>query len=54
MRTELICIGSLETISRIWHDLYNSGRLVMMRLQDEGEKKIATFVVLSEYVEVLS
>ena len=54
MKTELICIGSIESIAKVWHGLFESGRLVMMRLQSEGEKKIATFVVLSEYAEVLS
>jgi hypothetical protein len=54
MKTELICIGSLETIARVWHGLFESGRLIMMRMQDEGEKKIAVFEVLSEYAEVLS
>lgn len=54
MQTEIICIGFEETISMIWHKLLESGRLVIMRMQDEGNKKIATFIVLSEYVEVLS
>jgi len=54
MKTELICIGSIESIAKVWHGLFESGRLVMMRLQSEGEKKIAVFEVLSEYAEVLS
>jgi hypothetical protein len=54
MKTELICIGSLETIARVWHGLFKSGRLIMMRMQSEGEKKIATFEVLSEYAEIIS
>ena len=54
MKTELICIGSLETIAKVWRGLYESGRLIMMRMQSEGEKKIATFVVLSEMAEVIS
>ena len=54
MKTEMICIGTLETIAKVWHELYESGRLIMMRLQSEGEKKIATFIVLSEYAEIIS
>ena len=54
MKTELICIGSIEAIAKVWHGLYELGRLIMMRMQDEGEKKIAVFEVLSEYAEVLS
>jgi len=54
MKTELICIGTLETIAKVWHRLFKSGRLIMMRMQDEGEKKIAVFEVLSEYAEVIS
>lgn len=54
MKTELICIGTIETIAKVWHGLYESGRLVLMRMQDEGEKKVATFIVLSEMAEVIS
>jgi len=54
MKTELICIGSLETIAKVWHGLFKSGRLVLMRMQDEGEKKIATFILLSEMAEIIS
>ena len=54
MKTEIICIGTMGTISKIWHKLLESGRLVIMRMQDEGNNKIATFIVLSGYVEVLS
>ncbi len=54
MQTELICIGTLETIAKVWRGLYESGRLIMMRMQPDGEKKIATFVVLSEMAEIIS
>jgi hypothetical protein len=54
MKTELICIGSIEAIAKVWHGLFESGRLVMMHRQAEGTRWIATFVVLSEYVEVIS
>lgn len=54
MKTEIICIGSLETIAKVWQGLYESGRLIMMRLQSVGERKVAVFEVLSEYAEVLS
>ena len=54
MQTELICIGSLEAIAKVWQGLFKSERLIMMRMQDEGEKKVAVFEVLSEYAEVIS
>lgn len=54
MKTEIICIGTIETIAKIWYELYESGRLVLMRMQSEGERKVAVFEVLSEYAEVLS
>ena len=54
MQTELICIGTTEAIAKVWHGLLESGRLVLMRMQSEGEKKIATFVVLSEMAEIIS
>lgn len=54
MKTELICIGTIETIAKVWQGLYESGRLIMMRMQDEGEKKVATFIVLFEYAEIIS
>jgi len=54
METELICIGTLETIAKVWQGLFKSERLIMMRMQDEGEKKVAVFEVLSEYAEVIS
>lgn len=54
MKTELICIGSLETIAKVWQGLFKSGRLVLMRMQSEGERKVAVFEVLSEYAEIIS
>lgn len=54
MKTEIICIGTIETIAKVWQGLYESGRLIMMRMQSEGERKVAVFEVLSEYAEVIS
>jgi cupin superfamily acireductone dioxygenase involved in methionine salvage len=54
MKTEIICIGTIETISRIWYDLLESGHLILMRLQTEGKKWIATFVILTELAEIIS
>lgn len=54
MKTELICIGTTEAIAKVWQGLYESGRLIMMRLQDEGERKIAVFEVLTERAETIS
>lgn len=54
MKTEIICIGTTETIAKIWHGFYASGRLIMMNRQPEGTKWIATFVILSKYAEIIS
>jgi len=51
---ELICLGSIASISKIWKSLHDSGRLILMRLQNDGIKSIATFTVLSEYADTLS
>ena len=54
MQTELICIGTLETIAKVWRGLLESGRLVMMHRQAEGTRWIAVFVMLSEDAEIIS
>ena len=54
MTTEIICIGTIETISRIWHGLFESGHLILMRLQTGSKGWIATFEVLTEMAEIIS
>ena len=54
MKTEIICIGTTEAIAKIWYELYESGRLIMMNRQPEGTKWIATFVILTELAEIIS
>jgi hypothetical protein len=51
---EIICLGSRASISKIWHGLHDSGRLILLRLQSDGTQAVATFTVLSEYADTLS
>jgi hypothetical protein len=44
----------MASISKIWRGLHDSGRLILMRLQDTGTQKVAIFKVLSDSVGILS
>lgn len=54
MKTEIICIGTIEVIAKVWQGLFKSGRLIMMNRQPEGTKWIASFVILTELAEIIS